>query len=62
MSNRTSTLIDVVAKIDARIKMYKKADANDPFYQGAIASLTSLSEELQDQIISDISTMENSTN
>jgi hypothetical protein len=54
----TGTLIDVVAMIDARIKMYKKADANDPFYIGAIASLTSLSEELQDKIISDEAAME----
>jgi hypothetical protein len=56
----TGTLIDVVAMLDARIKMYKKADANDPFYQGAIASLTSLSEELQDKILSDQASMETS--
>jgi len=57
----TETLIDVVAMLDARIKMYKKADANDPFYQGAIASLTDLSEELQDKILKDQASMETST-
>jgi len=57
----TGTLIDVVAMLDARIKMYKKADANDPFYQGAIASLTDLSEELQDKILKDQASMETST-
>ena len=57
----TGTLIDVVAMLDARIKMYKAADPNEPFYQGAIAALTSLSEELQDKILSDQASMETST-
>jgi hypothetical protein len=52
------TLIDVVAKIDARINMYQRADANDPFYKGTIAALTSLSEELQEAIEAEISAME----
>jgi hypothetical protein len=39
--------IDLVAMIDARINMYQKADPNEPFYQGAIAALRSLGEELQ---------------
>jgi hypothetical protein len=52
------TLIDVVAKINARINMYQRVDANDPFYKGAIAALTSLSEELQEAIEAEISAME----
>ena len=58
----TSTLIDVVASIDARISMYQKADAYDPFYQGAIVALSSLSEELQMSIEADIAAMENQSN
>jgi hypothetical protein len=57
----TSTLIDVVAMIDARISMYQKADAYDPFYQGAIVALSSLSEELQMAIEADLSALENQT-
>jgi len=57
----TSTLIDVVAMIDARISMYQKADAYDTFYQGAIVALKSLSEELQMSIDADISALENQT-
>jgi len=57
----TGTLIDVVAMIDARINMYQKADANDPFYKGSIAALSSLSEELQMAIEADIATMESNT-
>lgn len=57
----TSTLITVVAIIDARIDMYKKADANDPFYKGAIAALQSLEGELQSFIETDISAMEGTT-
>ena len=57
----TSTLMDVVAIIDARISMYQKADANDPFYQGAIAALSSLSNELQMSIDADIAAMESNT-
>lgn len=57
----TSTLIDVVAMIDARINMYQKADAYDPFYQGAVAALTSLSLELQMSIEADIASMESNT-
>lgn len=53
-----TTLIDVVANIDARINMYQSADANDPFYKGAIAALTSLSEELQEAIEAEITAME----
>ena len=54
-----NNLIDVVALIDARINMYQKADLNDPFYQGAVASLKSLGEELQMSIEADISAIEN---
>jgi hypothetical protein len=54
----TSTLIDVVALIDARISMYQKADPYDPFYQGAIVALCSLNEELQMAIDADISALE----
>lgn len=53
----TNTLITVVAMIDARIDMYEKADANDPFYKGAVAALESLSGELQAFIETDISGM-----
>ena len=55
------TLIDIVAQIDARINMYQRADANDPFYKGAIASLSSLSEELQLAIDADVAAMESNT-
>jgi hypothetical protein len=54
----SNTLIDVVSLIDTRIKMYEMADSNEPFYQGAIASLTSLSNELQMHIEADIAAME----
>jgi pyruvate-formate lyase len=47
--------------IDARINMYQKADANEPFYQGAIAALRSLGEELQMSIEADIAAMESNT-
>ena len=53
--------IDLVAMIDARINMYQKADPNEPFYQGAIAALKSLGEELQMSIEADISSMESTT-
>jgi hypothetical protein len=53
--------IDLVAMIDARINMYQKADANEPFYQGAIAALRSLGEELQMSIEADIAAMESNT-
>jgi len=43
----------VIALIEARINMYKKADANDPFYQGAIVALKSLQEELQESVSED---------
>jgi hypothetical protein len=55
------TLIDVVAMIDARINMYQKVDANDPFYKGAVVALSSLSEELQLGIEAAIAAMESST-
>jgi hypothetical protein len=55
------TLINIVAQIDARINMYQKADANDPFYKGAITSLSSLSEELQMAIEADVAAMESNT-
>ena len=54
----TSTLIDVVVMIDARISMYQKADAYDPFYHGAITALGSLSEELQMSIEADVAAIE----
>lgn len=54
----TSTLIDIVASIDAIISMYQKADLNDPFYKGAIAALSSLSEELQMSIDADVAAIE----
>ena len=57
----TSTLIKVVAMINARIDMYEKADANDPFYTGAVAALKSLEGELQSFIETDISSMESTT-
>jgi hypothetical protein len=53
--------IDLVAMINARINMYQKADANDPFYQGAIAALSSLSDELQMSIDADVAAMESNT-
>lgn len=53
--------IDLVAMIDARIAMYQKADAYDPFYLGAIVALKSLSEELQMSIDADIAAMESNT-
>lgn len=53
--------IDLVAMIDARINMYQRADANDPFYQGAITALRSLGEELQMSIEADIASMESNT-
>ena len=55
---KTSTLIDVVAMIDARINMYQKADAYDPFYNGAIVALKSLRDELQLTIEADVAAME----
>jgi hypothetical protein len=45
-----NTLIDVVSMIDARINMYQRADPNEPFYNGAVAALSSLSEELNQYI------------
>ena len=54
----TNTLITVVSMIDARINMYEKADANDPFYTGAVAALKSLEGELQSFIETDLSGME----
>jgi hypothetical protein len=45
-----NTLIDVVNMIDARINMYQRADPNEPFYNGAVAALRSLSEELNEYI------------
>jgi hypothetical protein len=56
-----NTLIDVVAIIDTRIKMYQMADSNDPFYLGAIAALKSLGNELQMSIEADIAAMESNT-
>ena len=61
LMTNTSTLIDVVAMINARISMYQKADANDHFYQGIIDVLKSLSEELQMSIDADISALETQT-
>ena len=58
---KTNTLIDVVAMIDARINMYQKADAYDPFYTGAVVALRSLSDELQMAIEADIAAMESNT-
>lgn len=55
---KTSTLIDVVAMIDARINMYQKADAYDSFYSGAIDALKSLRDELQLTIEADVAAME----
>ena len=53
--------IDFAAMIDARINMYQKADPNEPFYQGAIAALRSLGEELQMSIEADVAAMESNT-
>lgn len=58
---KTSILIDVVAMIDAKINMYEKADAYDPFYNGAIVALKSLGEELQSAIEADIAAIESNT-
>jgi hypothetical protein len=58
---KTNTLIDVVAMIDARINMYQRADAYDPFYNGAIVALRSLGDELQMAIEADIAAMESNT-
>lgn len=52
------TVFRTIKMIDARINMYQRADANDPFYQGAIAALTSLSEELQEYIDNQVAHME----
>ena len=54
----TETLFTVIGMLDARINMYQRADANDPFYKGAIAALNSLSEELQDYIDNQVAHME----
>lgn len=43
-------LKEMLALVEARIKMYEKAPANDPFYKGALVALRSLSEELRDNI------------
>ncbi len=56
-----NTLIDVVAMIDTRIKMYRLADSNDPFYKGAIAGLEGFSEDLQKGIDAVVSAMESNT-
>lgn len=52
------TVFRTIEMIDARINMYQRADVNDPFYQGAIAALTSLSEELQEYIDRQVAQME----
>jgi len=57
----TNTLIDVVAMIDARINIYQKADAYDPFYRGAVVTLSSLRDKLQMYIEADIAAMESNT-
>ena len=57
----SSTLIMVVANINARIDMYKEADPNDPYYKGAVAALRSLGGMLQAYIDSDIDAMESTT-
>jgi len=54
------TVFRTIKMIDARINMYQRADANEPFYQGAIAALTSLSEELQEYIDNQVAHMETS--
>ena len=53
----TNTLKTVVAMINARIDLYENADANDPFYKGAVAALKSLEGELQSFIETDLSGM-----
>lgn len=53
----TNTLKTVVTMINARINLYENADANDPFYQGAVAALKSLEGELQSFIETDLSGM-----
>ena len=60
---KTNTLIDVVAMIDARINMYQKAAVYDydPFYNGAMAALKSLGEELQSAIEANVAAMESNT-
>lgn len=47
---KTKTLKEMLALVEARIKMYEKAPANDPFYKGALVALRSLSEELTEMI------------
>lgn len=54
----TETLFRMIEMLDARINMYQRADANDPFYKGAVAALSSLSEELQDYIDNQVAHME----
>lgn len=54
----TGTLIQVAKMIDARINMYQKADANEPFYKGAVAALNSLNEELQEYMDKQVAQME----
>lgn len=54
----TQTVFRIVEMLDARINMYQRADANDPFYKGAVAALSSLSEELQDYIDNQVAHME----
>lgn len=54
----TETLFRMIEMLDARINMYQRADANDPFYKGAVAALSSLSEELQDYIDKQVAQME----
>jgi hypothetical protein len=46
----TKTLREMLALVEARIKMYEKAPAHDPFYKGALVALRSLSEELREKI------------
>jgi hypothetical protein len=58
---KTSTLIDVVAMIDAKINMYQMADLCDPYYLGADNALRSLRNELQSAIEADIAAMESNT-
>jgi len=46
----TKTLKEMLALVEARIKMYEKAPDYDPFYKGALVALRSLSEELTEMI------------
>lgn len=46
----TKALKEMLALVEARIKMYEKAPTHDPFYKGALVALRSLRDELKENI------------